>query len=528
MNQFKYTARFDNVVSASTGVSAFNISKASLESLRGLIPDSVDLDRNIDLIGVAFNAAVVNRFNKNGDGIDTASAVLIKDYFIHKPTNIEHQKDNVVGHIVSAGFSKYDEGNSFISEIEPSSSEPFNIALGAVIYKTVNPAFAAALLESSDPSGEFYHSISASWEIGFNDYVVALGGDGLDSAEIVTDPKRIKDLSKFLKSFGGEGRLEDGTTINRLITGDIFPLGIGFTNNPAADVSGVLVNETFSDQEDHPEEQRVMSEEIHEEKSSHLKSEDVIQHEERSTYLNTMEKTKILEDIEQLLSEKAAAKDFSDEAIANITKVFHEAIREKSEEYVVQIEKAKAEKAEAEGHREELDKTISELQHQLKDTEEKLGSLEVEKQERQAQARFDARMTAIEEGYELDDADRKVLASEVSALGDTEEAFAEYQEKVSIVFKNKNKEYLEQLAAEMEAHIEAEVAKRLETTASATETLPKEDVESSESVVEQSLDQATPADAGQIPNNNGESTETEETLRERFTKAFKDSVKVSY
>ena len=185
---------------------------------------------------------------------------------------------------------------------------------------------------------------------------------------------------------------------------------------------------------------------------------------------------------------------------------------------------AKAEKAEAEGHREELDKTISELQDQLKDTEDKLGSLETEKQEREAQARFDARMTAIEEGYELDEADRKVLASEISALDESEEAFAEYQEKVSVVFKSKNKEYLEQLAAEMEARIEAEVAKRLETSAATTETPT---AAPTEGVVEQSLDQAKP-ETEDLPNNNGESIETEETLRERFQKAFKDSVKVSY
>ena len=525
MNQFKYTAKFNNTVSASAEMGGMNISKASLEPLRKLIPETVDLDRNIDLIGVAFNAAVVNRFNKNGDGIDTNSAVKIKDYFINKPTNIEHQKDTIVGHIVSAGFSKYKEDGSFIEEIEASSDSPFNIALGAVVYKTVNPAFADALLESSDPESEFYHTISASWEIGFNEYAVALGEGGLDSVEIIDDPERVEELSPFLKSFGGEGCLDDGTKINRLITGEIYPLGIGFTNNPAADVSGVLVDEASSLEEDSVDTQGVTNEKMSEEKSSHLKTGDVIQQEEGSKYLNTMEKQKLLEDIEQLLSEKAAAKDFSDEAIANITKVFHEAIREKSEEYVEQIEKAKVEKAEAEEKRGELDKTISELQDQLKQTEEKLGSLEVEKQEREAQARFDSRMTVIEEAYELDDEDRKILASEISSLDESEEAFAEYQEKVSVVFKSKNKEYLEQLAAEMEARIEAEVAKRLETSASTTEEAKVEQPE--ENVVESSLDQATP-ETEEIPNNNGESIETEETLRERFQKAFKDSVKVSY
>ena len=46
-------------------------------------------------MGVAFNAAVVNEFNKNGDGIDTKTAIESVQQFIHKPTfpscwNLEH------------------------------------------------------------------------------------------------------------------------------------------------------------------------------------------------------------------------------------------------------------------------------------------------------------------------------------------------------------------------------------------------------------------------------------------------------
>jgi iron-sulfur cluster repair protein YtfE (RIC family) len=243
-----------------------------------------------------------------------------------------------------------------------------------------------------------------------------------------------------------------------------------------------------------------------------------------------MEKQELLKDIEQLLSEKAAAKDFSDEAIANITKVFHDAIREKSEEYVEQIDKVKAEKAEAETQNDELSKTLSDLQEKFSETEKLLEELETDKSEREAQARFDARMSSVEEIYELDEADRKVVASELSSLDETEESFAEYQEKISVVFKSKSKEYLEKLAAEMEAKIEAEVAKRLESAASegtkeVTEVV--EEVIAEDAVAEKALDQATTEEAA-ITNNNGESIETEDTLRERFTKAFRDNVKVTY
>ena len=50
-------------------------------------------------------------------------------------------------------------------------------------------------------------------------------------------------MSKYLKAFEGEGKLEDVTEIYRLVCGDFYPLGIGFTANPAADVKGVFVQE---------------------------------------------------------------------------------------------------------------------------------------------------------------------------------------------------------------------------------------------------------------------------------------------
>ena len=514
---FKYKATFpSNLIYASSDVDFLNISTASAEHLGGLIPDDIDLDKNIDLIAVAFDAAVVNDFNKNGDGIASPAAIAIKDLFLHKPCNIEHQKDRIVGHIVSAGFSQFGEGESFI-DVSAGETSLFNISLGAVVYKTVAPEFADMMLAASDPESESYQEISASWEIGFNEYAIAMGPN-IAEAEIITDPEEVEALSSNLKSFGGSGEL-NGRPINRLIVGDIYPLGIGFTNNPAANVKGVMVKK-INERENLLDKQQDRQDNIVEEKSSLLKSETVIQ-EEETFFLNTMEKQELLKDIEQLLSEKAAAKDFSDEAIANITKVFHDAIREKSQEYVEQVEQAKAEQAEAEGQNEELQKTLSDFQSKLEETEQKLQSLEDEKLQAQTQAAFDARMTCIEELYELEDEDRKVVASEVSGLSLEEEAFAGYQEKLAVVFKSKNKEYLAKLAEEMEAKINEEVEKRL--AAQASQETSDEEVENAEEALEKAE-----AEEVTLPNNNCETAESEETLRARFQKAFKDSVKVQF
>ena len=110
---FQYTTSFAENISVSKIKKEELKSFASLDSLKGIMPSGVDLKKNIDLVGVVFNAAVANMFNKNGDGIDASTAVAIKDYFIHKPTNIEHNKQNVVGHVVGSSLSSF-ESNEII------------------------------------------------------------------------------------------------------------------------------------------------------------------------------------------------------------------------------------------------------------------------------------------------------------------------------------------------------------------------------------------------------------------------------
>ena len=106
-NNFKYTAKFSSVVLASKDILNHpeEISQASLDSLKEIIPEDVDLSKNVDLLAVAFNGALVNKFNRNGDGIDSETAVQIIDQFKHKPTNIEHQKQKVVGHIYTTFYN---------------------------------------------------------------------------------------------------------------------------------------------------------------------------------------------------------------------------------------------------------------------------------------------------------------------------------------------------------------------------------------------------------------------------------------
>ena len=130
---YKYKTTFECPISVCEISKAPLISEASLSNLAPLVPKNIDYKSNVDLLGVAFNAAVVNKFNRNGDGMSTSTAIEHTPNFIHKPTNIEHDKEKIVGHIASAGFSEYGTNKIIGEESIKNLKKPFNIALGAVV-----------------------------------------------------------------------------------------------------------------------------------------------------------------------------------------------------------------------------------------------------------------------------------------------------------------------------------------------------------------------------------------------------------
>ena len=536
--EYKYTTTFENIIFASSDIEESNISQASLESLRPLIPASIDLDKNIDLLGVAFNAAVVNKFNKNGDGIDSEAAVKIKDYFVHKPANIEHDRDRIVGHIVSAGFSKYSDSSELMSDEEALvEDKAYNIALAAVVYRTASKEFADLVVNSTDADSDFFESVSASWEVGFNDYVISVGGDDLHESTIISNPEEVKAYSPYLKSLGGKGMLQDGRKVNRLIVGDIYPLGIGFTSNPAADVKGLVAEKGEPKPEPSTRKDPIDKLMTKSKKTSHSTQENVLN---KETYHNNiMDKDQIINEFRAALDEKLGNQDFSEESVASISKVFIEAIREKGEQYVADLEKAKAEKEEAVQAQNSLQEKMGEVEQQLQSTQEKLSVLEEENSAREAEIRFNSRMEALNEIYDLDEDDSKIVASEISDLDESEESFAEYQEKLAKVWKHKNKEFIAAEQKAFEDRVAQEVEKRFaQASESQQDTETEEELEVAEAsaektedaeeadAVEEALESLEVEEAAVV--NNNESSSDGESLRDRLQKTFKDSVKISY
>ena len=528
---YKYTTRFDNVVTASVNFdNNLLLSEASLEPIKGLIPKSVNLEKNVDLIGAAFNAAVVNAFNKNGDGINTSTAIEFKNYFTHKPTNIEHKKQKVVGHIVNSGFSSFGENKILTDEDVKGSLDPFNIALAAVVYRTVDKDFAEALLESNDPESNLYQKISASWEIGFNDYYIALGSDKLNEAEIITKKEQINEFKKYLRGFDGSGFTDDGTPIYRLVTGRIYPLGIGFTTNPAANVSGVIINDGTQDlmakndasdtevNNNTPEVLKIR------ENFSQNKKEPV-----KLNKTNIMDLEQILSDLKTVLAEKQTKESFSEEAVASISNKIAESIKEKSEEIQSKIASAEEAKAAAVAEAEDLKKNLSENNEKLEAAFSKINELESILSAQAAQELFNSRMSVIDSEYDFDDADRKLLAEELNILDSSDEAFASYQEKLAVIYRHKSKAFKDEQEKIFQERLEAELAKRIQKTEEVE--VAEASVETTETVqveVETALANAQ-AEEASLPAQNIEPTEEKVSWKDRLSKAFsKENITINF
>lgn len=543
---YKYRTSFHNEIIASSDIDKndIDVSSASLNDLHKLMPKDIDFESNIDLLAVAFNAAVVNVFNKNHDGISTETAKAVASYFIHKPTNIEHKKEKVVGHIVSSGFSSF--GDNKIVDMDDISDElePFNIALSSVIYKTVNKDFADLVERSTNSEDSLHNAISASWEIGFNDYMIAVGSKNLKEAEIVSDEKHIEELKGYLKAFDGEGFTKEGEEVYRLVAGDVYPLGIGFTTNPAANVKGLINLKDFKKKEieavEVQKEEEALPERIvvntedflkkiikNKKIYSHKQKEAVISNKAKfNSDINTMEMKEIIKELKETI-EASASDKFSDEAVANIVKVVSDAIKDKNDVYVQEKAESQKQKEESEAAAAEAAAKIEELESNLSQSQDKLAKIEAEVLESKKLQLFNDRMDSIDSEYQLSDEDRKIIAEELKTLDETEESFASYADKVKVLFSHKSKSHIEEQEKLFNEKLEAEVQKRISSTDTAEASSEKQEQESQEDGVEEVLESIEATE--EISSNNGESIEKELSLKEQFAKAFsKESITIKY
>ena len=414
-----------------------HLALASMVDLEKFVPE-VDTDANYDLLPVAFNAFVANRVNKNGDVVDTETAIAMHKNFVNKPVNIEHNRKSVIGTILTAGFSSFGDDKPLTEEEVKDMKGPFNVTLGGVIWKITDKELADKIENSSDPTSDDYMNISASWELGFNEYnIVVLEAEekNIENARIISDPQEVEAHEGKLRGFGGEGKLEDGSYVYRKVVNKVVPLGIGLTENPAADVKGVLVASEDTQIEAEAAEQN---------------EENISQNTKTNVSIQKVEAMKIenITDIndESLQTLKASA----------IHEYIQESLKDASEKFTSEKQEKEDALAEANEKHEGLLKEHETLKAELESVKEKLASLETEKVEREMLEQFNQRMASFDERYDLTDEDRKVLASQIKDL--TEEDFASFDQNMTVLLSSKVKtEETEEVVEEVEASVAEEV-----------------------------------------------------------------------
>lgn len=482
MKDLKYTTSFSSTIKALVSEEKDQyLAMASMIDIGDLIPN-VDTEANVDLLPIAFNAFVANRVNKNGDVIDTETAVAIRENFINKPINIEHNRERVIGTILTTGFSEFGTDKPLTEKQVKEMTGPFNVTLGGVVWKTVNDKVANFIEESSDPTSEKYLAVSASWELGFSDFnVVLLKNDekNIEGGEIIAEEEQVEALQKYLKAFGGEGTVDEETKAYRQVVGKVVPLGIGLTETPAADVKGISTKSTKQ------KEKLVKEEGEANNISQSSKKQHVIS---RRNIMN-------IKSIEDITDE--SLKEVSASAVSDF---IESELKQASEKYAEEKVALETKIEEAGAAHEALTKDHEELMKKSSELEAQLEELVKANQEREAQEKFNQRMASLDEKYELSDEDRQVLASDIKELND--EDFEAYSSKLSILLKDKDKEL---------------IAKKQEEQKEVAEEVKASEEKKEETSVEAVVEEAKADQEVEIPNS---TVAEEETLVSRYQKAF--------
>jgi hypothetical protein len=171
-------------------------------------------------------------------------------------------------------------------------------------------------------------------------------------------------------------------------------------------------------------------------------------------------------------------------------------------------------------------KELEELKVKLQSTEEEFESLKSEVAEAEAVENFNNRMSELDDTFDLEDEDRQLIASELKEL-DTEEAYATYKEKLSVLWRHKTKSFKEEQEKAIQEKIEAAVQERLSSSES-SESSEEEVEQTEEEVVEEAIENVEVEEEA-LANNNGSSTEESLTIREKFAQAFsEENVTIQY
>ncbi len=450
--------------------------KASVQDLKNLLPYNIDPQKDNDLTYIVGNLAVAGVMNLNDDIMDCVTAVQVYKNFEKKQLNIEHNREQVVGFIVRSNLTELGSDKILDPDEALASGKPFYISIVAALWNVVNPDLCQYIVDQSIPGSEDFGKLSLSFEVGFNDYDI--GGVLPDSRCLCDGSLIVKNGSPAFAKYdstlrvnGGMGKADD-MLIGRIIGGNVTPFGAGVVRHPAAQVKGILSVDKIPTPENVPE---VKSKEIESADSVSI-PEAIIEAKVDNTLIsksiltdlfnklenfgvscssnkvinNIINKTNMKPEVIQeafAALKKAETPEALKLAVAGINPIA-DAILAENARYEQEAKDAKEATLKAQEEKKNADLAATQASEDLKALKLQLAEIKSRQDAAEAQAKFDNRIAAITEEYDLSDEERCIIVAQIKDLDDAN--FATWQASAKVMLKEKSKSVKKAKKAKME------------------------------------------------------------------------------
>ena len=461
------------------------VAKASLDGLRQLLPADIDPEADPDLLYISGDGALGGKVNRNRDGITKETAVAIHKSSRNKFINAEHDRGSILGVVLYPALTKLDTHEILTDEQALASDEPFNMSFAGVLWKVVSPMISQYIAKQGDSTDKTV--LSLSWEIAFSRYSCLVGGDEIAKGRLIPmeDPSFAL-YDKMLVQNGGKGVDAKGTNVSRVIEGDAIILGFGIVSQPAAHVKGILpiekaapaapvsveLSATQIDAIAESLKKKIQDSEAAKKSAVEavlpLKTEAAAPSQTAASVppvaeiFRTPTNTRVtptihmkIETVEQLTANWEEIRKL--ETAASVAD-FVKAIKDGSDKYMADLKAQEDLLKNAELAKAANEKRASELQASLDKVQKELAEVRASQEAIQANQKFQERMAAFDEKFDLDDEDRALLTKDIKDLDD--DAFAAYAKKCDKLMAAKSKKAAAEAAevAAKDAAIKAAVA----------------------------------------------------------------------
>lgn len=438
-----------------------DVIEASLSGLKNIL-SAEEIKDNKNFQYYAGDLAVGSVINRNDDGITIEDAVRVYQKFEGTPIDVEHLTSKVVGYIVKARLTDPETKEVLSDEQALSYGKPINISIAFVIWPRVDKSLSNILEEVGSEESPAAGLISLSWELAFDEYKLLTGSRNVFEGTIIDDDSEIEKIEGSLKCNGGNGIIGENVPVYRLVTGaGLLPLGAGLVVKPAAQVKGVIkLGESNAEENNEETADASLNNEViinpsdtindvllnyifdRVDKKFELSSKQLVASLEKSSLSND-------DTVKQLRMKIKNISDINDESIktveaSEITRFIASELENKATEHQKAIEAKEQEAANIKAAADEAIAKANEANEKLEALTKELDEIKAARLSEKAEADFNVRMAALDEEFELNDDDRKVVASQIKDL--TDETFASWKESFDIIASAKSKEFLKKFA----------------------------------------------------------------------------------